>query len=192
MNRIVFIYLFLAVFLVGCGGIVGEDATPVLFGQVPAGDTPVVVVEGTEATNTPTPVQGEPTEVVPATEQPATLTPVPEEEGTPQPAAFRQLRFATTEDGVSQVTFLRGTQEIYALWDYVGITNGDTMRRIWYLNDQLFVERSEAWNFGKYGSSGTIRDVFMYDYIDGVDSGRWRVELYLNGELQVESGFTVQ
>ncbi len=192
MKRIVFIYLFLSVFLLGCGGIAGEDATPVLFGQVPDGGTPVVVAEGAEATNTATPVPGEPTEVVPATEQPASVTPVPEDEGTPQPAAFRQLRFATTEEGVSQVTFPSGTQEIYALWDYVGISNGNTMRRIWYLNDQLYVERSEAWNFGKYGSSGTRRDVFMYDYIDGIDSGRWRVELYLNGELQMEAGFTVQ
>lgn len=196
MKRIILIHLFLSLFLLGCGGIAGEDATPVLFGQVPNGGTPVVVVEGAEATNTPTPVPGEPTEVVPATEPPATVSPVAEEEdedeGTPQPAAFRQLRFTTTEDGVSQVTFLSGTEEIYALWDYVGITNGDTMRRIWYLNDQLYVERSEAWNFGKYGSSGTRRDVFMYDYIDGIDSGRWRVELYLNGQLQMEAGFTVQ
>lgn len=191
MSRFIFIYLFLLVFLVGCGGIVGPDATPVPFGQVPAGGT-IVVVEGTEATNTPTPVPGEPTEVVTVTEQPATVTAVPEKEGTPEPAAFRQLRFATENDGVSQVTFLSGTQEIYALWDYVGITNGDTMRRIWYLNDQLYVERGEGWNFGKYGSSGTRGDVFMYDYIDGIDSGRWRVELYLNGELQVEGGFTVQ
>jgi hypothetical protein len=36
-----------------------------------------------------------------------------------------------------------------------------------------------------------VRDVFYYDYIDGVDAGTWRVELYLNGVLQWAEEFTV-
>ncbi len=198
MNRTVFIYLILSLFLVGCSGIAGEGATPVPFGQVPTGEGGVAEapVDPIDAEVTNTPSEGEPTVVaIPPTEAATTMTPLPEtpeEESTPEPPVFRSLRFATEEEGISQVTFLSGTQEIYALWDYAGITNGDTMRRVWYLNEELYVERREAWNFGKYGRSGTRNDVFMYDYVDGIDSGRWRVELYLNGELQVENSFTVQ
>ena len=189
MRQTAFIYVFFSVFLLGCGGVVAEGATPVPFGQVPAAETSVIA-EGADVTSTP--AAGEPTEVPPPTEPPATVTPVPEEEGTPEPGGFRQLRFATTNDGTAQAGFPTGTQEIYALWDYTGIKNGDTMRRVWFLNGELYVQRSEAWNFGKYGPSGTRQDVFMFDYIDGIDVGQWRVELYLNGELQVEGGFTVQ
>lgn len=144
MIRNVFIYLFISLFLVGCGGIAEENTIPVPFGQVPTGEDGIATGPvGPEATNTP--VEGDPTEVaeVQPTEPPATITPAAEDQGTPEPPVFRQLRFASASDGVSQVTFLSGTEEIYALWDYTGVTNGNTMRRIWYLNDELYVERSE-------------------------------------------------
>lgn len=149
MNQNVFIYLILSLFLVGCSGISREGVTPVPFGQVPTSEEQVAVVPvDPEVTNTPS--EEEVTVVaIPPTEAATTITPLPEiaeEESTPEPPVFRSLRFATEENGISQVTFLSGTQEIYALWDYAGITNGDTMRRVWYLNDELYVERPEAWN----------------------------------------------
>ena len=104
---------------------------------------------------------------------------------------FRNLRFATSGEGSAQSTFPVGTEEVYAVWDYDGMNASDSMTRIWYLNDAVEVERTEAWDFLKYGFSGTVRDVFYYDYIDGVDPGTWRVELYLNNELQTSGTFTV-
>ena len=37
-----------------------------------------------------------------------------------------------------------------------------------------------------------MRDIYLYDYIDGIDAGRYRVELYLNGALQQSAEFDVQ
>jgi hypothetical protein len=67
----------------------------------------------------------------------------------------------------------------------------DVMERLWFHNDAEYVTRREDWDFLKYGFSGTVRDIFLFDRIDGIDPGQWRVELYLNGEQQAVAEFTV-
>ena len=184
--------LFMLVFLVGCAA--EADATPVPFGQAPAHATNTSGEKakeeaGIEPTNTPPPTAAPATEA-PATEEPA--TPVPEENEPLRLASFSDLRFATSSDGAPQSSFPNGTEVIYAIWNYDGMQNGDNMTRVWYLNDELLIKRVEAWDLTKYGASGTVRDIFMYDYIDGIDVGQWRVELYINGEPPLVGTFTVE
>ena len=186
--------LFMLAFLVGCAA--EADATPVAFGQAPAHATNTTSEKakeeaGSEPTNTPPPTEAAATEAA-ATVRPATATPVSEENERRRLASFSDLRFATSSDGAPQSSFPNGTEVIYAIWNYDGMQNGDNMTRVWYLNDELFIERVEAWDFAKYGASGTVRDIFMYDYIDGIDVGQWRVELYINGEPPLVGTFTVE
>ncbi|MDQ4076329.1 MAG: hypothetical protein M3220_08785 [Chloroflexota bacterium] len=104
---------------------------------------------------------------------------------------FSDLRFASSGTGMPQVDFPAGTEEIYAVWNYDGMSASDTIERLWYLNDELLYERREQWDYVRYGSVGAVRDICIYDYVDGIDPGNWRVELYLNGELQLTGEFTV-
>lgn len=135
-------------------------------------------------------------EVAPPPAEGEATPPPAEGEAAPPPATgfsgrFTDLRFATSGNGTPQANFPEGTEEVYAIWNYDGMSATDTMERLWYLNDQLEVEVREAWDYSTYGSVGAVRDVFYYDYIDGVDAGRWRVEIYLNGELHLSEEFTV-
>ncbi len=104
---------------------------------------------------------------------------------------FTNLRFSGSGSGDPLGNFPVGIEEIYSIWDYTGMTANDNMERIWYLNDQVYVQRDQQWPFETYGFTGTVRDIYLYDYIDGIDIGNWRVELWLNGELQATGTFTV-
>lgn len=137
----------------------------------------------------------------------ATLPPaatIPPEEGQqppPAPAATRLslLRFGATGNGPEMSAFPLNSEEVCAIFDYRDMTAADVIRRVWLLNDQLYVERQEPWPMDKYGASGTARDVCLFDRIDGfidgsvdgIDPGRWRVELYLNGNAEQSAEFTV-
>lgn len=104
---------------------------------------------------------------------------------------FTNLRFAISGNGQGQATFPSGTEEVYSIWDYTGMTANDKMERLWFHNNEQYVAREQQWPFETYGFTGTVRDIYLYDYIDGIDDGQWRVELYLNGELQIIGNFTV-
>lgn len=157
----------------------GTGAAPVPTLDVLPGDTGGF--EGLPGFGDPatTPAVGEITPVVPV--QPPVAT----------NDRFNNLRFAASSTGFEQANFPVGTEEIYAIWDYDDMREGDVMERLWYHDDQLYVERRESWDLFKYGFVGSVRDVYLFDYIDGIDPGRWRVELYLNGELVESAQFTV-
>lgn len=105
---------------------------------------------------------------------------------------FTNLRFATSGSGDAQANFPAGTTDIYAIWDYDGMEPGARVERVWYHNGAQYLDVIEEWDFDKYGFSGTVRDVYHYNYEDGgVYPGSWKVELYLNGELQQTGEFTV-
>jgi hypothetical protein len=44
----------------------------------------------------------------------------------------------------------------------------------------LWLEREELWDFAKYGSSGTRYDISIFDFVDGLDSGSYDLDLYVN------------
>jgi hypothetical protein len=190
MRRLLMVVTLLtAMFLVAC-----ERGTTDPVGTPPPLSTldPNVVV--------PTPTLGEELpgpngEEDPGFEVPTIATPAPFPSATTAPPVgtvrFTNLRFAISGNGQGQATFPTGTQEIYAIWDYTGMTANDKMERIWFHNNEEYVAREQQWPFETYGFTGTVRDIYLYDYVDGVDDGQWRVELYLNGELQVIGNYTV-
>jgi hypothetical protein len=196
MKYLITTILLLMAVLAGCSG----ENEPLLETPLPFGTVPIATAEATEVPSLP-----EATEVPSLPE--ATNTPLPEpankEQPTPStpPAPTREsstngrfigLRFASSSDGEAQTNFSLETQEVYALWEYEGMEASDSVKRMWYLNEQLYVEKSEAWDMATYGPSGTVRDVFLYDYIDGIDAGQWRIEIYLNDVQEMVGTFTVQ
>ncbi len=73
------------------------------------------------------------------------------------------------------------TEELYAVWDYSGMTAADQLERLWYFNGALWLERSEAWDMNKYGANGRMQDIFVFDYEPSLAPGHYRVVLKVNG-----------
>jgi hypothetical protein len=76
------------------------------------------------------------------------------------------------------------SRRIYAVWDYQNMREGMMVRRDWYRDDVLWITRSEAWDFKTYGANGTIRDISVYDLENGLVSGEYRLELYIDTQPQ--------
>lgn len=96
-----------------------------------------------------------------------------------------EILFATAPAS-SQATrsFPSGTTRIYAIWTYSGMAQEMLVRREWYLNGALWLEREEAWNASKYGANGTISDISIYDLKSGLPDGHYEVRLYIDGRPQ--------
>lgn len=187
--------IFLLALLASCDNskrdvVVGLDETPtavqgVLATAVQKTATPFPILPTitqmiVEPTATPTT-----TETVMVVTQVQVATEVPS-------LGFSKLRFALTADGVEQSIFPAGTEEIYALWEYTGMTPTDNIRRIWFRGDQIWLTREERWNWGEYGSEGTMGDISVYDDEGGgLASATYRLQLYVNDELQQEAMFVV-
>ncbi len=105
---------------------------------------------------------------------------------------FSGLRFSLTADGVAQSEFAAGTDEVFALWEYARMSPEDSVRRIWFRDDQIWLTREEGWNWGEYGSDGTMRDISVYDNEgSGLPPATYRLQLYVNNELHAEGIFVV-
>jgi hypothetical protein len=106
---------------------------------------------------------------------------------------FSNLRLKTSPDGLNQTAFPAGTTRVYAVWDYSNIPVGAQVHRVWRRNEEIFADRTEAWDFSKYGTSGTVTDVFIYDDISGLSSGSYVVEISLVGQpgVSVTQSFTI-
>jgi hypothetical protein len=61
---------------------------------------------------------------------------------------------------------------------------GLMIKRVWYWNGQPWITREEPWDFKKYGSNGTIRDISIYDNETGLNSGAYQLRLYIDNMLQ--------
>jgi hypothetical protein len=111
---------------------------------------------------------------------------------TPASMKFCCLHFATAVSGPAQVEFPAGSEEIVALWDYSNMLPGDRIRRIWFRDDLIWLTREEPWAWDKYGSEGTVTDIAVYDNEgDGLLPARYRLQLYVNDELQQEGRFVI-
>jgi hypothetical protein len=108
-------------------------------------------------------------------------------------SGFSDLHFALAADGAAQNVFPSGTDEVYALWEYTGMSPTDNIRRIWFRDDQIWLTREEGWEWSKYGGEGTMRDLSVYDNEgSGLASATYRLQLYVNDKLQQEATFVVQ
>lgn len=203
MARIGLLLLLFSLFLLGCQR-QGDPTNDLLASTPGVGGLPAAITPAVEAPLDPS-VPGGAGDVAGADDV-AVITPVVVTDTVvvpPPPAAapqrFSNLRFAPSGEAAPQSSFALGADEVCAIWDYQAIAPTDTIRRVWYLNDQVYVERQETWDFVKYNASGTVRDICLYDRldgyidgaVDGIDPGQWRVEIFLNGESQLSQGFTV-
>jgi hypothetical protein len=158
---------------------------------------PTPTISVTPSAPWPTPLPSDPTESVTPSTPSETASPAePTQEATPSatptssapPPEFTNLiltRYPYLRK--SQIVFPKGTPYIYAVWDYAGMEAGMVVRREWYRYGELWLEREELWDFAKYGSSGTMFDVSIYDFVDGLDSGWYGLKLYTDGIRLVES-----
>lgn len=186
--------IFLLLLLVSCDNSKREVVDPAVTPTTVHGVLPTIVREVV----TPLPLMATATvnAVVP-TAVPTTTKIVPVatrlEEATDVPSSgFSGLRFALADDGAAQSTFPAGTDEIFALWEYEGMSPSDNIRRIWFRDGQIWLTREEGWNWGKYGSEGTMRDISVYDDEgSGLASAMYRLQLYVNDELHEEGTFVV-
>src|SRR5512144_675067 len=74
---------------------------------------------------------------------------------TTDPIFFNARTSASPEDANQQTSFPERVKAVYAIWDYQNMREGLQIKREWYLNGKLWLRREEAWDFGKYGASGT-------------------------------------
>lgn len=102
------------------------------------------------------------------------------------------LRFATTGNGTTTNQFPAGTTTVFAIFDYNNIPLRAQMRRIWRRDGIVVADRSEAWDFDKYGTNGTVRDISYFD-TNGLPSGNYEVEVLIVGQpgVVVRSTFTI-
>lgn len=89
------------------------------------------------------------------------------------------------ESGVpGQSVFPAGTKKIFAHWYYQNMREGMMMRRVWYLNGEPWLTREEPWSQAKYGVTGIMPDVSIYDLDVGLPSGIYQLRLYIDGVQQ--------
>jgi hypothetical protein len=129
--------------------------------------------------------------VVTATPPPATSGPVLKPTVAIPPTAAvapsfsRGITFAETPDvSVGTREFHGGVVRVYALWQYFNMSQGLNVRRDWYRNGEIWITRSEPWDFAKYGANGTVKDISIYDEEDGLPSGHYELKLYIENVAQ--------
>ncbi|MEP6896435.1 MAG: hypothetical protein ABI986_12575, partial [Chloroflexota bacterium] len=117
-----------------------------------------------------------------ATLEPASITPTA---GIPSNALFYGMFFTTDAvNGAGQPNFPAGTQQVFAVWNYQNMKVGMTVKREWFLNGHEWLTREEPWDFAKYGASGTLRDISIFDHTIGLDSGAYQSRLYVDNVVQ--------
>jgi hypothetical protein len=105
-------------------------------------------------------------------------------------ASFSNLTFGTSSNGPATAIFPRGTQRIFARWDFNNIAAGSRVLRRWYRNGALWIQREETW---AYSASGTSRDISIYDLQNGLPPGDYYAEMSIvgNPSVFVSGYFTV-
>jgi hypothetical protein len=138
-------------------------------------------VSPTPEISTPTPLNMPPTSTLIPTVAPLfpSITPPPTE-----PQFFNAKFTLDPNTSLYQNIFPAKTKQIYAVWEYRNMRAGLVVRRDWYHNNVLWITREEPWDFAKYGASGTMRDISVYELDSGLSSGLYRFELYIDSQPQ--------
>lgn len=110
-----------------------------------------------------------------------TLPPTP---GPNDPMFFGAFFALDPVDAPIQGLFPEKTKQVFAIWNYINMREDLTVKREWYLNGQLWLTREDPWEFAKYGASGTIRDISVYDFDAGLEGGVYQLRLYINNVPQ--------
>jgi hypothetical protein len=108
----------------------------------------------------------------------------------PEPFFAPTVRFSSGTGQPESRAFSAPTKQVYAIWEYTNMQPGLVVRREWLLNGQPWLVREEAWDFAKYGASGTASDISIYDFDNGLPAGSYELRLYINGKPQFRAGQT--
>lgn len=156
-------------------------ASPVPTRTAVSTDSPPAILTSTLA---PTPTKT-------ATAVPPTSTSLPTPTPT-GPPSFANLRFANAPDAEPRRAFGYGTDEVYALWEYSNMNENIIVRRRWDLAGEEVI-REEAWDMETYGASGTVRDVFIFDYVNegGLAPGLYSLDLYIDDQRIIFAPFSI-
>lgn len=108
----------------------------------------------------------------------------------PAPAAaapaFGPITFASGQRNDQPVgagtQFPSGTEEIYAFFDYSGMSNGLEWRQVWYVEGEVGLDSTDTWSAGEEGNYW-----ISVNSRKGLPDGKYLLELYVEGEL-VQSG----
>ena len=120
----------------------------------------------------------------PATISPVTAIPVGFTPTTSEPVFFAAYVSADQNGMFGLSAFPEGTKQIFAHWNYQNMRQGLTIKREWLLDGQLWLTREEPWDFAKYGASGVMPDISIYDFDAGLPSGVYQLQLYIDGVQQ--------
>lgn len=111
----------------------------------------------------------------------STLTPSP----TLSPPLFTNLRFSPEPDeNLARQFYVEGTTRVFAIWDYSGMREGMVVRRAWTRDNEEWIVREEPWPYNKYGSAGTVRDIFVFEEESGLTRGEYSLTLSIDGVVQ--------
>jgi|GEM_PF-1537535 len=119
----------------------------------------------------------------------------------PEPDVFDQsgpwfsplISFAVEPDRkIARQMFPSGVKQIYAMWEYGNMHSGLTMRREWYRDGELWLEREEMWDMDKYGSNGIVSDISVYDFDNGLEAGSYLLKLFIDGQEFRSDGYMSQ
>lgn len=137
--------------------------------------------------HTPTPTKTPPADVAP-TSTPTPLLVAESASGTvPTFSNFGFYRTSTKPvscGNTYQNRFPARILQVHARWDYANMRAGLIIHRDWYSNGSLWASYEEAWDFAKYGEQGSINDVPIYDFDNGLPPGDYELHLYINGQPQ--------
>ena len=98
--------------------------------------------------------------------------------------SFTEPFFASGPDHLEyKLVFPCGTREVFARWEYSSMREGLIIRREWFHNGELWLVREEPWDYQKYGESGEVKDISIFDYNNGLEPGSYSLDLYIDGEL---------
>lgn len=105
-------------------------------------------------------------------------------------ASFGPITFAedvANDRPVGTAVTFSGVQEVYAFFDYQGMRDGLDWQTRWYYNNQMVLETPNSWQSGESGSYY----VSLY-HPDGLPTGQYKLELYIDGRMVRDGTFAVQ
>jgi len=114
-------------------------------------------------------------------------TPTPDSGFTPEPngplfyAAYATL---DPEAQSGERIFAPRTKQIYVKWFFQNMAEGMIVKRVWYLDGKLWLTKEEAWDSTKNGAFGLLPGVSIYDFDNGLPSGKYQLEIYIDNVLQ--------
>lgn len=117
-------------------------------------------------------------------------TPTPTAGGA-EGAVWSEFTFATgVDDNYNPIgaadAFASGVSEVYAVYEYEGMEDGQTWTRTWYLDGEAVLSQDDTWDGGEKGN-GWLN---IYNN-DGLPDGAYSLVAWVGGEKVQEGSFTI-